>query len=302
MADTKISALTDGVTANATDKIPVERGGANRYVTPSYIRTYMLGQANTWTAAAGFSVAGAASTPAVLVSGTPFTGGSATTTKPLVHIETAGATSTAWSTSGTMLGVNAPSGFGGRVFDVQSNGASEFNISSFSISTRCSINLTTTGNSITWTGSGSSFLTSPAAATIQQGSTASATPVAQTLQAQGSRPGTDSNVGGGNYTHQSGNGTGTGTLSSLIFKTPVAVASGTGAQTMTTGLTVYNGTAKLTSYTVATLPSAATSGAFAMAGVTDATMTMALGVGTTVAGGGANIVKVYSDGTNWIIG
>ena len=41
MADTKISALTDGVTANAADKIPIERSLANRYITPAYVRTYL---------------------------------------------------------------------------------------------------------------------------------------------------------------------------------------------------------------------------------------------------------------------
>jgi len=40
---------------------------------------------------------------------------------------------------------------------------------------------------------------------------------------------------------RSGNGTGTGTLSSLILQSPVAVASGTGAQTQTTALTINNG-------------------------------------------------------------
>ncbi len=54
MADTKISALTDGATAAATDRLPVARSpfGStdNRYVTPAYILTYALGQANSWTA------------------------------------------------------------------------------------------------------------------------------------------------------------------------------------------------------------------------------------------------------------
>ena len=45
MSDTKISALTDGVTANATDRLPAARAGANVYVTPAYVRTYILGQA-----------------------------------------------------------------------------------------------------------------------------------------------------------------------------------------------------------------------------------------------------------------
>lgn len=36
--------------------------------------------------------------------------------------------------------------------------------------------------------------------------------------------------------------------------------------------------------------------------VTDSNTTLALGIGTTVVGGGSNKVPVYSDGTNWIIG
>lgn len=39
MADTKISALTDGTTAISTDAIPVARAGANKYITPGYIQT-----------------------------------------------------------------------------------------------------------------------------------------------------------------------------------------------------------------------------------------------------------------------
>jgi hypothetical protein len=54
-----------------------------------------------------------------------------------------------------------------------------------------------------------------------------------------------------------------------------------------------------TNYTVATLPSAATSGAGARAFVSDANATT---FASTVAGGGANPVPVYSDGTNWKIG
>lgn len=65
------------------------------------------------------STAGAASTPPLLLNGTIFTGGSATTTKPQFLIEPAGTTSTAWKTAGTMLGVNAPTGFTGDLFTVQ---------------------------------------------------------------------------------------------------------------------------------------------------------------------------------------
>jgi hypothetical protein len=50
------------------------------------------------------------------------------------------------------------------------------------------------------------------------------------------------------------------------------------------------------------IASAATAGAGARSFVTDATMSMALGVGTVATAGGANSVPVYSDGTNWLIG
>jgi hypothetical protein len=54
-----------------------------------------------------------------------------------------------------------------------------------------------------------------------------------------------------------------------------------------------------TVYTVATLPSAVTSGVSARAFVSDANATT---FASTVAGGGANKVPVYSDGVNWKIG
>jgi hypothetical protein len=52
-------------------------------------------------------------------------------------------------------------------------------------------------------------------------------------------------------------------------------------------------------YTVNTLPSASASGTGYRAFVTDATATT---FASTVAGGGANKVPVYSDGTDWKIG
>jgi hypothetical protein len=54
-----------------------------------------------------------------------------------------------------------------------------------------------------------------------------------------------------------------------------------------------------TLYTVATLPSAASSGAGARSFVSDA---LAPVFGATVATGGAVTVPVYSDGTNWKVG
>jgi hypothetical protein len=54
-----------------------------------------------------------------------------------------------------------------------------------------------------------------------------------------------------------------------------------------------------TVYTVVTLPSAVTSGVGARTFVSDANATTFASI---VAGGGANKVPVYSDGTNWRIG
>jgi len=56
---------------------------------------------------------------------------------------------------------------------------------------------------------------------------------------------------------------------------------------------------KLNVYTVSTLPSAVTSGAGTLAFVSDALLPT---FGSTVTGGGAVKVPVYSDGTNWKVG
>ena len=68
---------------------------------------------------------------------------------------------------------------------------------------------------------------------------------------------------------------------------------------LTTQLMASSVVPPLTNYTVATLPSAVTSGKGAKSFVTDAT---APTFGATVAGGGAVAVPVYSDGTNWKVG
>jgi hypothetical protein len=89
---------------------------------------YLALAGGTMTGALVNSTNGAASTPALQLTGTPFTGGSATTTKPLALLETAGATSASWSTSGTMLGINSPSGFSGTALSIQKNGVESVNI------------------------------------------------------------------------------------------------------------------------------------------------------------------------------
>jgi hypothetical protein len=76
------------------------------------------------------SLNGAASAPPATLTGTWFTGGTATTTKPQLLLEPAGTTSTAWSTSGTGIGVNAASGFAGNLLDLQVNGTSQLTVNS----------------------------------------------------------------------------------------------------------------------------------------------------------------------------
>ncbi len=67
------------------------------------------------------SNAPAASGSAVTISGAPFTGGTGTTTFPLVYIND-GTGPTTFSTTGTELGFNAPSGFTGNFLDFHVNG------------------------------------------------------------------------------------------------------------------------------------------------------------------------------------
>ena len=80
------------------------------------------------TGAVTASSAGAASTPAQTWSGAPFTGGTGTTTYPLLYLND-GTAPTTWSTAGTELGFNAPLGFTGNLLDAHVNGgASVFSL------------------------------------------------------------------------------------------------------------------------------------------------------------------------------
>ena len=78
---------------------------------------------------------------------------------------------------------------------------------------------------------GNTFITSPAAATLQQGAADAAAPVNQTLQAQGVAAGT-SDVAGASFTFKAGTGRGTGAGAPLIFSTPSTGVTGNTAQTV----------------------------------------------------------------------
>lgn len=167
-------------------------------------------------------------------------------------------------------------------------------VSVVSISASGQITAAATG-AVQYTGRG--IITSPGTGAIQLGANASATPVNQTLGAQGSRGGTDSNVAGGALVIASGNGTGNSTPSKISFQSPVAVASGTGAQTQTVGLSINVGTFVSTGYVVNALP--ASPGAGARAHVTDAVACTLLGALT---GGGSTFCPVVFNGTAWVGG
>jgi hypothetical protein len=85
-----------------------------------------------------------------------------------------------------------------------------------------------------------------------------------------------------------------GTAGAAGSTTTIAIGSTTGTST-----TTVNGILKQQTYTVATLPSASTSGVGSRSFVTDA---LAPAFGATVVTGGAIAVPVYSDGTNWKVG
>jgi hypothetical protein len=60
--------------------------------------------------------------------------------------------------------------------------------------------------------------------------------------------------------------------------------------------------AQFAAYTVAQLPAASIALRGTRAMVTDANATLTAGIGANVAAGGANVVPVFCDGTNWVIG
>lgn len=92
---------------------------------------------NTWTAAQTNSTAGAASTPSALYSGALFTGGTATTTQPLILVQPTGTTAvSSWSTNGTYLGFNIPTTTTSNIIDAHTAGG----ISIFALTKDGSVN------------------------------------------------------------------------------------------------------------------------------------------------------------------
>jgi hypothetical protein len=129
---------TVALVAGSSGQLLYNNAGANAGVPSSIVSstgniTLSLNGALSATGIAGVPVAATGTWIA--------TGGTATTTKPQVLIEPTGATSTAWSTSGTGFGVNAASGFAGNLLDLQVNGTSQLKVSSDGVITKRSSNV-----------------------------------------------------------------------------------------------------------------------------------------------------------------
>jgi hypothetical protein len=272
------------------------------------------------------SATGIAGVPFALTGTWIGAGGTATTTKPQFLIEPSGATSTAWSTSGTGLGVNAASGFAGNLLDLQVNGTSVafFNSSGHLRATRAILNLNNcflgpvannaigvavdnvtrwmfagsefrvaSGNSIGWA-EGAATTTSADLQIHRDGNGILAqrrTTNAQTFRVYGTF--TDAS----NHVRAALSSTSTAV-------TLAAETAGTGADDIPLNLTAAGtGTIKVNSVaevvvssTVAGLPAAPVVGMLTR--VTDAT---APAVGSTVAGGGAAAALCWYNGANWSV-
>jgi hypothetical protein len=263
------------------------------------------------------SYASLASAPAKQFTGTWFTGGTTTTTKPHFLLEPAGTTSTAWSTSGTGLGVNAASGFAGNLLDLQVNGVTRF----FVRETQATI----VGN----LAFGSSFGTITCGETTSLGysiSRNSITVADQTSIAFGTTPGfpdvairrdaanTLAQRNGtsaqtfrvyNTFTSATNHERGKLEWSSSVFN--IGTERGSDGGTARAMALQTNGTNRLvadtigslqvaTALTVATLPPSPLVGMIAR--VTDATAPVA---GSTVTGGGSANALCWYNGTNWTV-
>lgn len=291
----------------------------------------------TNTGAAINSVAGAASTPALKVSGVPFAG-TGTTSFPLVYINDSNATaSTTMSTSGTSLGVNAHTGIG-NLFELMLDGASKFKITSTGIvTTNAQMQIGTnaswlqfgaSGPGIQGTGNNNDLrLIQAAAGRLNFGGDTNNFPAIGrdavngfTLQsAAGTTTYNDpSTANSGTVANRYLFGiaaptlTSTGTSVTDTVASTVYIGGAPTASTNTTITTPYalnvaagvvkfgGGTVILPTYTVGTLPSTAATGMVtgAMAYVTDAAAVPIYNA--TVAAGGSVVIPVFYNGANWV--
>jgi hypothetical protein len=120
---------SDGVGANLTLDAGNGRGGASGSIIFRTAPAAGSGVAGTYATRLSIDgnglitmpTAGAASTPALLMSGAPYTAGTATTNHPLLYLN-AGTAPTTWSADGTALGINLPNASTSNFLDFHLNG------------------------------------------------------------------------------------------------------------------------------------------------------------------------------------
>jgi len=83
-----------------------------------------------WSALAEIDTSNSPSGPPLSLTGSWFSGGTGTTTKPQLLVEPSGTVSDSWNTNGTGIGINAPSNFTGKLLDLQLNSTSNFSVNS----------------------------------------------------------------------------------------------------------------------------------------------------------------------------
>lgn len=221
-----------------------------------------------------FSANGALSAPSVSFTGTPITGGSTTTTKPLVLIEPGGVTSNNWATGGTYIAVN---GATGTLLDLQTSGAVKFRVSSNGDITAAGWGFTNSGELFNATnynvGNGWIRINSGAGGGIGLGS-------------------------GHNIAWASGASTNNNTGDTGISRSAAGVVGvGTGAAGSVAGSLAFT-KGKLQPLTVGTL-GAGVAGDYAY--VSDGDASLAWGDTVVNTGAGATKYLVWFNGTNWTV-
>lgn len=263
------------LTTKVSGALPIANGGTNA-ITAAAARNSLsvpgLADDNAMTGGQTFSKAGAASVSPVLLTGSVFVGGTGTTNLPYLYLNHGNSAPTTWGTSGTVMGINAPSSFAGNLIDLHVNGgASVFSVtSSGAVSTPTSVSaplyygtagsngiLRMDGNTsarglgigslhqIAWqsgsysggTVSGDLMLQRKAAANLRQGDADAAAAVAQTSSVQSVVAGT-SNIAGANRTYSGSQGTGSGVGGGHIFQVAPSGAAATVQNTLVDALTI----------------------------------------------------------------
>jgi len=288
MADTKLSALPAASALGVGDLVYGDQSATSVKITTAQIKTFTSSSPTLVTPALGTPSSGNLSsctgyaTASLSGLGTGIATFLATPSSANLATAVADGTGTGSTVFGTSPTISAPTisghptvegvtstgatGTGKFVFDTSPVLSSNITIGAngfFIISGRSKIS--SVGDSIFNFQNNSSGASAPiqigANNSWRHGSIASATPTAQTLIiGENSRGASDSNVAGTSGTIQSGAGTGTGTVTTLIFQTPTVAASGTTQQTLATRLTISSAGVVVASGMTFQIGNAATTG------------------------------------------